>query len=47
MNQPHAAPGLISYRYRGPHGWVLIGATGKADALREAGRSLSSGTPQL
>ena len=38
-NLPMAAPGLLSYRYRGAYGWVMIGATDDADALREAQRS--------
>jgi hypothetical protein len=38
-NKPLAAPGLISYRYRGRYGWIMIGARDKTDALREAGRS--------
>ena len=36
---PMAGPGLQSYRYRGAYGWVMIGATDDADALREAQRS--------
>lgn len=39
QNLPMAAPGLQSYRYRGAYGWVMIGATDDADALREAQRS--------
>jgi len=39
QNLPMAAPGLLSYRYRGAYGWVMIGATDDADALREAQRS--------
>lgn len=38
--RPCAAPGLISYRYRGRFGWVMIGATGVDDALRHAERSI-------
>ncbi|MFP3637692.1 hypothetical protein [Paraburkholderia sp. SIMBA_054] len=38
-SKPLAAPGLISYRCKGPFGWVMIGATDLADAVREAGRS--------
>jgi hypothetical protein len=41
---PLAAPGLASYRYRGPYGWIMIGATDEHDAAREALRSLESGT---
>ncbi|MFK3857809.1 hypothetical protein [Agrobacterium pusense] len=40
-DKPMAAPGLISYRYRGPFGWIMIGAKNHSDAFREAGRSLS------
>jgi hypothetical protein len=43
-DRPLASPPLKSYRYRGNHGWIMIGATDDADALREAKRSLSSGT---
>ena len=39
QNLPMAGPGLQSYRYRGAYGWVMIGATNDADALREAQRS--------
>jgi len=39
-SKPCAAPGLTSYRYRGRYGWVMIGATDTADALREAARSI-------
>lgn len=38
-DKPMAAPGLISYRYRGRYGWIMIGALDDADALREANRS--------
>ena len=38
-DRPLAAPGLDSYRCRGPYGWIMIGATSEADALREAQRS--------
>lgn len=38
-DKPLAADGLTSYRYRGRYGWIMIGATGHADALREAARS--------
>jgi len=37
--RPCAAPGLISYRYRGRFGWIMIGARDDDDALREAARS--------
>jgi hypothetical protein len=39
QNLPMAAAGLQSYRYRTAYGWVMIGATDDADALREAQRS--------
>lgn len=39
--KPLAAPGLNSYRYAGRFGWVMIGATDEADALREAARSVT------
>jgi hypothetical protein len=44
MNQPFyekalAIKGLISYRYKGRYGWIMIGAHNHADALREAKRS--------
>lgn len=38
-DRPLAAPGLTSYRARGPFGWIMIGATDKAHAMREALRS--------
>ena len=37
---PCAAPGLISYRYRGPLGAVMIGAAHEVEALSEAARSI-------
>jgi len=44
-NKPLAAAGLKSYRYKGRHGWIMIGATDDADALREAKRSIDDMTP--
>lgn len=38
-DKPLAAAGLTSYRYEGRYGWIMIGATCDADALREAARS--------
>jgi hypothetical protein len=38
-DKPLAAPGLRSYRCKGRFGWIMIGATDDADALREARRS--------
>jgi len=37
---PLAAGGLKSYRHPSVFGWVMIGATDDADALREAARSV-------
>lgn len=39
--RPLAVAGLRSYRYRGPYGWVMIGATDDADALKQAQRSVT------
>jgi hypothetical protein len=44
-DKPLAAPGLLSYRYRGRYGWIMIGARNDSDALHQAGRSLSYGNP--
>lgn len=38
-DRPMAAPGLTSYRLRGPYGWIMIGATDHDGAMREAARS--------
>ena len=38
-DRPMASKGLISFRYRSPFGWIMIGATDEAGALREAARS--------
>lgn len=38
-NKPMAADGLISYRYRGRYGWIMIGASTDTEALSEAQRS--------
>ncbi len=38
---PLAANGLTSYRYRGPSGWIMIGAYNNKIALREADRSMN------
>lgn len=38
-DRPLAAPGLVSYRYRGRYGWVMIGAKNHDDAMNEAKRS--------
>lgn len=46
-DKPLAAHGLQSYRYAGRYGWIMIGATDDLDALREAGRSMTSGTPTI
>ena len=39
-DRPLAVKGLVSYRYRGPFGWIMIGAKDDSDALNEARRSL-------
>ena len=38
-NKPLAMPGFISYRYKGPYGWIMIGAHDTEGALREVARS--------
>ena len=38
-DRPLADPGLISYRLRGPYGYIMIGARDHDDAMREAARS--------
>lgn len=38
-DRPLAGPGLISYRYAGPYGWLMIGAKNDRDALVQAQRS--------
>lgn len=43
---PLAAAPLISYRLRGPYGWIMIGATCHADAMREAARSTRDPKPE-
>lgn len=45
QDRPCAGHGLTSYRYRGRYGWIMIGATDHADALREVGRSTDDITP--
>ena len=40
-DKPCAMRGLVSYRYAGRYGWIMIGAVDDADALSEAGRSHS------
>lgn len=49
-DKPLASNGLISYRYKGPFGWVMIGANNHSGALREAARSVDfteENLPQL
>ena len=41
-NRPCAAKGLLSYRYKGSFGWIMIGARDDKDALREARRSTAA-----
>lgn len=38
-DKPLAAPGLTSYRLKGPFGWIMIGAKDHDDAMREAARA--------
>lgn len=40
-DRPLAVEGLTSYRYKGRYGFVMIGASDKADALQSAARSVS------
>lgn len=40
-DRPLAAKGLNSYRYKGPLGWVMIGAKDDADALKQAKASIT------
>lgn len=44
---PLAAKGLISYRYKGRFGWIMIGAKDDNDALNEAKRSISDKTHKI
>lgn len=44
---PCAEPGFISYRYAGPYGAIMIGASNTEEALREANRSLRTPTATL
>lgn len=44
-DKPLAAHGLHSFRIRGRYGWIMIGATDHADALREAARSTDTVQP--
>lgn len=46
VDKPLADKGLISYRYRGRYGWVMIGAKNDQDALNEAKRSIGE-TPDI
>lgn len=39
-DKPLAGPGLDSYRYKGIHSWIMIGATSERDALSQASRSI-------
>lgn len=43
-NRPCAAPGLVSYRYLGRYGWIMIAARDHSEALREAKRSTDNVT---
>ncbi len=43
VEKPLAISGLVSYRYEGNYGWIMIGAKDTNDALSEANRSLLYG----
>jgi hypothetical protein len=47
FNKPLAVHGLLSYRYLGSYGWIMIGAKDNNDALREVKRSMLVGMPVL
>lgn len=38
-NKPLAMPGFISYRYKGPYGWIMAAAHDDDGALRQVARS--------
>ena len=42
-DRPLASKGLISYRYYGDYGFIMVGATDNESALQETNRSLSKG----
>ena len=46
-NRPCAAKGLDSYRYKGPYGFIMIGANSDQEAFKEAARSMTSGEPAI
>lgn len=46
-NLPCAAEGLTSYRYVGPYGYIMIGASDTKSALGEARRSLEDARPDV
>lgn len=41
-DKPLAAKGLISYRYKGNFGWIMIGAYNHDDAMNQAKRNICS-----
>ena len=41
-NKPLAIEGLTSYRYKGPFGYIMIGAIDTKDAIGEARRSTTA-----
>ena len=43
IDKPLANKGLKSYRYKGNHGYIMIGAKDVEEALTQANLSLSSG----
>ncbi len=44
-DKPLAVAGLNSYRYKGPFGWIMIGARDDREALQEARRSTETPVP--
>ena len=46
-NKPLAAHNWTSYRYKGPYGWIMIGAKDVNDALKQANLSLVSGQAEI
>ena len=46
-DKPLAIKGLVSYRYKGNYGSIMIGATDNDDALSEASRSLGQETASI
>jgi hypothetical protein len=45
-DKPLADKGFISYRYKGPMGWIMIGANDDAEAMKQAARSTTDPEPK-